>query len=1514
MAKNYINEQNDLQAADMVRNVTETSPEEAVLTIERANTLGMHPDNYDEMKMELEPEVKISERVPAEVDPSVKNVMSSSSKMTEAIQPEIGVMDTIAKQAKFMWYNLYEKRELENEILDLEEKNMAGQLSEEEVTYLDGLYDIRQEELESFRLDTVEQIPGQVAGVIGDMVESVEKNKEFIALTTGGAALAGSIAPGVGTIGAGATALGLSIPVALGMEQYRKMKLGTYGELRRARDEETGQPLNLPKDKLENISIGVGLIGGGLEAATGGVLTAGLRKLLIPKQAVARVVKNASLRAAVDTLGNTTKVAIANAGEEVSSEIVSLVAENYAQGHNSEEGLINAIYKTANDIQNDPEVRKRLGITAVVGGLAGGTIATGTAIPLLPKIRQNYVEKGEFVQATTKTLDESLKSIQNQNETLKLASMVEETKLNNMSPNLMTEVTGQMFEDAGYSDRIWISKIDMDIILENNPELAAQLESLNVTEANSEQTYSPIGIVPHQFYDLVKEVPSVTEYARLHPDAPNPLESRNFLERFKEADEQRQQLIQELGEAEVLTPEQQARFDSLDQTIEEGIRNSGEQGYLERPTFTEAIEGVIPDKQVESFNKAQMEARQNVAKQIRDEFERRELRAENRLVKERMKIENEQEIERLNKDLQVVESYRPTKGEDVQVQSHKRKGFSKYAIDPQHLPEDLREVYLTDPKLKKRKVFVEGGVTPNEAAGLLGVENGQELLRILSTTPTKQEMVQGRKNRAAEIRELTREQQAIDADARRNLTFDKMTNAHLKEMKFMREQKWPATKQGVKNIALPLPKIPEIQLTAKKVIANTKVGELNIRQFNAGEKASQRMAVNHILNNEVERAYTAKEKAILNTELTREALRVRSEINKGKAVIKRVTSKKGLKLFQKTGALKELNDILTVFDLQDKVTKKKKTEQEAFLDYVKQLDEQGDSVEIPESLSDIRQRGSDMTTQEFIRVADRIKTLEKQAKMENKLFKQIEQQEKANKIQTEEAIVEDAVLDLQDHQSYQPSRLKDIRNRNSKTDTQKRSEGFNLFSAMLTNYKNVVTQLDRDLLQGKHYGNLVDPMVKAENFKRSKNFQLVNQIKTIMKDYGDKEFIQAFHDFIEIPEFEGFADLGNGTMNRADLWTLFAYLGDPQGRERVPNFVNPDTQQRMDVETIRNVLERVLTDKDAKLAQNFVNIYKSFEQESKDLHFRTTGVEPNMIKGVPIEFKGKVYDGGYVPNNYLNTSPQEKANRFLESLGKKEMTMFGGKDEGKLYAALRASEQTEQGRLIDRVGSSRPLDTDFMNFLHSYEETIHDLAYREAGSDTLKLLRNPLYSEAIIATVGLSKYQTLINGVIETVGNVEEGDTLSPFNKEISAAKRWARYLEQGFNIAALGFNIKSIFMQPLSFGAATLRMGGPSGAKYIAKSAGHILSNLHNYKEIFARAAEINPDLIFNQDSIDDTLVKSTFDFIPKVRRSKFASSQKLSALRRGHKHLVDISMLGLTKMDVHIKAATTMAAYAQF
>lgn len=1496
--ENFAHEETDETTAEILRNTEPVAPQESAKTIERATRLKMHPDEYKSMEKNLTPEVEIQERVPANVSPSITNHMSKSSQHANMVKDEVGILETISKQVKYIDYNVFEKFKLEEEITELNNKDRLSEngLEPHEYEYLDSLYEQQQEEIQALGIgdDISEQAVGMAAGVATDMVRSVFNNKALIATTTGiGLALPIPLS--------GPAALGTAITVAIAKDAYVKTAAGTFGDLRRMKDE-NGVPLNLPRNTIDNISTGVGLVAGTLEAVTGKVITGGFQKLLTRKGLATESVKRPALRAAMELFGHTSKSAITSGGEEVSAEIASIFGENFARGSKDDAGFLNALKVTTEQITAEDKIDpktgkkipnptfKRLLLTGTVGAIAGGGIGGTTGAVAVARSNREKLK-------VTK-VNEAVKVLNAQNDFLNVAATSTQTELKNMSPEQMSELRKSMFSEAGYEGKIFFNEADLETIAEGDPELAEQIRKLDVTQSSSNDTRSGSGIEPHQFLDLVEDTPTLADYMRMNPEAPNPLESKNFLTRLNDAEAQRQELFESLGVDQEMTPEQIEILNTIDETVDETLRENTVDSYIDDFNLPPSIEEIFPENQLKNFKEAQERTRTEVALQITEEFNQREQRIENRIVRANEEILKRQQLEENKRSTELVEKF---KGKS-------KKEFSPLAIDPVYLPEDLKEAYLNDKRLKSRKAFKEGGVTLEESAAMAGYETGEAMLKDLANAPTVKELAVQRKKRVAEIRKQVKETRDKSKDARLDELFNETSNLHIKEMNIMKNKEWGTTKGGIRRIVLPSPILAEVNNQAKDIINKTKVENVSPKQFNSSERVLQKKYLTHILKNEVEQAFVTKEKALLNSELTRESLRARKRINDSKVLIRRLTSDKGRANLENAGLLGGVDDILSLFDI-DPTVRKSEVNRKNFIQYVRELDDRGESITIPESLSDIRQRGSDLTVEQYGKIVDRLANLEHQAKLKNKLLKLDEKRKAAGKLQTVEAIVEEAVLDLQEHPTFNPERkAEDPTNKNSRKEIDKIKEQFSIGVAAFTNLKNVVTELDQEALGGKHYENIAQPLVESETFKRAKLSDVTVHIKNIAEQYGTDKFQNAFNEFIEIKEFADFEDLGLGSMTRSDLWMLLAYTGDPYTRKRIANFKGKSGDS-MTVETIQRVLDEHLTEEDAKLAQNFTNIFKSFEEEAKALHLRTTGVEPTMVQGVPIIHRGKVLDGGYVPANYLNTSVDEKIERFLDIHGEVDKSMFGGKESGKLYSALRAAEQTDQGRLIERTSSTRPLDTNFMNLLQGFEEHIHDVAYREAGTDSLKLVKNPFYKKGIMSTVGEAKYETIINGIIETVGKVDNDQTSSTFNKEHGLVNKVYRYFEQGFAINALGFNIKSVAMQPLSLGTASLRMG-PKSKRYLAKSLGEAIKNINDYETFFQRAVEINPDLATGRDNIDDTLTKSTYDFIPPTLN--LSDTQRKLVMWKDK--FAQASMIGLQKVDIQLKAAVSLAAYSQF
>jgi len=1492
--------------------------QESIQNLDRADYFNVPVDDYNVTKSELDKEYETSKRTPAQIHPTVKNYMAENKDQTNAVKEDVGIWDKVGRIADHIQYNLFTSGDLDDPISELTDLDISGEITEEEELELDRLVNERNEIQAQFAdLSAGEKLLGNAGKVITDMVDGIMDHKAVIAGSTaigaGVGATGGTVAlPVIGTIagagGGASTGFGTGVATALGLHAYNQTVNDMWLTLKDLKDDE-GNPIELSRDERLNISRTVGATAGTLEFFTGKALGKGI-SAIARKQIIAEIIKSPSKRAVMNTVGAMVSSASVSGAEEIAAEMAIIGGEEYAKS--KEGGFVDNFFNTL----GKPETQERLFETGLTGAFAGGAIP-GTVGTLTHKTNVKKIEENnQRVERLAKKFDipaeelsDVLKNFQEREGVLKgvddilttqkqlnaISELSKETKLGQLSPEQSKKMTQQILSEAKINNVV-ITQSDIEIIESANPELAQLIKENDVNQALiSESNYT---IESHEFLELVKEHPTVAEYMRLNPEGPNPLESKNFLERLSKSEEKRTELFNKLNVGEELSQEDVNLMKSLNEDVKDFVNDVGQKGYeTSSKPFTEEVEGVVPDKKAESFRQAQEEARIEISNQIESDFDTKEQRIEDRVVRANEKIQKRLELQQDAKEIKLTTAFKPVKG--VVQANHKRKNFSPLAIDPKFLPEDLREAYLDDPKLKKNKAFVEGGITPQESAALAGFgDDWQGMLKTLANSKTLKERVEARKLQSQQLRQQVIETRSKSYDERLDKVFDNDNRLHLKEMKFLREKKWPATKTGINLVTLPLPRIQTLKNSAANIIRKTKVGNLSVTQYNQGAKSNQRKANNFILSNKPNEAFQAKEKVILNNELTRESLKVRRDIRTAKDFIKTLTSRKNEANLKKSGYDQHVNDILDLFNLNE--NKAKAENQESFL---KHLLETGKDIIIPDHLADIRERGDNLTTEQFLAITDHLKSLNHQSKHMNKLLRMQDAIETKNQVLSEEALVSDLASDLETHHlDYDEKRLRKIRNRNSMSFKDHTFEFIGTINASLNNPKNIALQLDREQLNGKHNEAILGKMVESESKSRNLNSDVMNQIKKIADDYGQEKFDRAFNEFVDVPEFKGFLALGDGKIQKSDLWTLLMYMGDPDSKARIKNFVN-ESGDFMSLDTMQFILDTHLDESDAKLAQNFTNIFKSFEKESFDLHKRTTGVEPKMITGVPVIHRGRVTEGGYVPNNFLKTSADESITRFIEVMGDKVSGMFGGKSDNKLYSKLRAAEQTEQGRFISRKkNTTRELDTNFRNIISAYEETIHDLSYRESGMDTLKLLRNPVYAKSIQATVGEAKYNTMVNSVIEVVG--KDSDIFLD-NETMSTLSKGFNHLKTGQVVGLLGFNPSSILMQPLSLSAATLRMGN-TGGKYLAKSLSQTLKHVGtaDYQKLWDEAVLINPDIKLNRDAVDDSLTATMSDVLPK----------KGNKLSRARDWVTETSLLGLKHLDVHIKVAVSNAAYTQF
>ena len=1477
---------------------------------------------------------------------------------------DVSKMNIIERQIRFISDVVTDRRSNEREIVDMNLRRIDDPdgFSVDDQVKLWELNNKRNELLQrDYNLGELEQLPAEIISGAVDYLDGLRRNADIIAGFAGvGVGVGSIIAPFLGPaalapiIAFGAQGAAAGIAAASFKDGYDFMVGTTYNELTNAVDE-FGEPINIDNDTKANISRGVGVISGVMAAIVGRTIaktTPFLSKLMSPK-IVRQIVLdpgNAALRKTILNIGQAVGTgSIAGAV----TEVARIIAEEMGQTYDgTEASFLNAIVNASDDLDKNTE---RIAKAATVGGLVAGALATGTGAIGFRTTKGEFVkaQEAQFQQAkgvkvkppeALQTGDpdrpiiidsdlgpnqpnpvaQSIKALQFQDTISGINEVSKSTNLNKVSPFQLTKMQEMIFAASGLK-KLYFDIEDLREFV-NDPNKSQMVNDILDTEkVLSGKTNGSVSVKPHEFMDVVKEFPEMMDIVKTSPEGPNANQAREFLENIQKARETRKELLEKLGTTELTEQDNQL----LSKAIEPLKRANdifGEEDYLNQPTFEQAIENIFTEKQAVKASLDHLKARRSVVKNINDaaEFEMDkvvdvniELAREVQIEIETNKIANDPNVELVDR-FTIPEKVKFITGQDPRrqgkptvdlmaelIEPHTKKGFSPFAIDPRSLTNKLRNKFLKDKQLRKHKTFVQGGISLNESARLLGVTGdndtkaGEVLLNILSKTPSREEVI---KNQVAlkddEIKILARDNTDLNEVALIK-DYSNLVSKHIAEMKFMRTVKWPTAKKGIVRISKPVPTPKKLIADARSAVSRTKVGDLNVNKWKVAERKSQRKAIDAIVKNEIILADDFKESAALAAALTRETHIAIGKVNRVFKQARQFNKPQVITELKEAGKLftDAANDLLDSFKLN--TSKKGLAEKGSFENFVIRQFEQGNgNFKIPDRLTDTRESANDLTVESVLLIGDRLKAIRHLAKNKNKLSKKFREKEISQTVESVARILHDTVIN---HPSYNPNRPVTVAAISNLIRGQHLIFG-NLadFGAALTTVNQILIQLDQEIPGGLYNELLGEPLRAGLLGEKTDIQQLEKFMKKNINAFGLKEFRNLETTYVDIPEFEGITSLFNGTLTIGDLMVMQAHRGDPDGILNLENF-------GVSLEVIEKVLERELTEKHAIFIQNaMVSGLDTYKKRTNDLQIRTTGQGVDFIEGVSYTHRGKVYPGGYFRQRRqqdLNDKIQEQQAKLIldnSNITSGEKTLSY---QGRHFAA----ETTNQSRLEERTGSKLPLNLSFSNVTKNYEEVISDLNYREVIQENLRLLRDPTIKEDIIRTVGLQKYNVLINVPI-FIANKPVANSVNIFADQAGFFKKLISKFNSGFYVAALGAKASSLAIQPVAILQTVQRMG-PNGTKHILSTLTTLMTNPYLINDFYKKAIEINPAIGFANDAIDDSLIKTLGDLMPS--RDKFP---ELAKLQRGVDNLAKFSMSGFRIIDAYIKVPASLAPYQQF
>jgi hypothetical protein len=192
----------------------------------------------------------------------------------------------------------------------------------------------------------------------------------------------------------------------------------------------------------------------------------------------------------------------------------------------------------------------------------------------------------------------------------------------------------------------------------------------------------------------------------------------------------------------------------------------------------------------------------------------------------------------------------------------------------------IQDAYGKDvPKTLPRGIVANDGLDPDVAAEMLGFDNGNDLISAMANLPDAEALIDELTDK--EMREthgdLLQEPELQDW-AVKALHNEKRSQILRMELEHLASENMPVLKDAMKRVARRLPPDQAIKQEAALTVAGTKVENLKPRLYQLAERKAAKEAGQALARGDINAAFDAKKRELLNFELYRAAVKAKEEV------------------------------------------------------------------------------------------------------------------------------------------------------------------------------------------------------------------------------------------------------------------------------------------------------------------------------------------------------------------------------------------------------------------------------------------------------------------------------------------------------------------------------------------------------------------------------------------------------------------------------------------------------------
>lgn len=351
------------------------------------------------------------------------------------------------------------------------------------------------------------------------------------------------------------------------------------------------------------------------------------------------------------------------------------------------------------------------------------------------------------------------------------------------------------------------------------------------------------------------------------------------------------------------------------------------------------------------------------------------------------------------------------------------------------------------------------------------------------------------------------------------------------------------------------------------------------------------------------------------------------------------------------------------------------------------------------------------------------------------------------------------------------------------------------------------------------YNVFLEPAKRASDKENKMLKHIIEQYQNLIKLYDKNEWYDIIYPAENTKIY--ISELGN-SFTKQELVCMLLNFGNESSRQRLletPVFDYRGDRDNWNEQTLMNVFQKYLTEKDYSFVQGIWNILEELGKTSFENHKELTGTYPQRVKEIPFTLykdgKGFNFKGGYYPlkcDKRYSAKVKDRDKTLAEQIQEIAQTFF-------------RLPSTDKGYTMTRTNVKYPISLEFAVFHQAVANQVHDVCFRKLIYDQNRLLSNPQLRVTIEECLGREGYEQF-RSQVRVYGTREN------FVGEREGSEKILNWFRMGVGSSMLAFK-PGIIIQNL-------------GNFFIYKNA---IDNFGNaqVKKIWLKSLELNRHLVFN-------------------------------------------------------------------